>query len=75
MKITIEVETWHEAHYLAGALVNAAWSYQGAELPHYADFFRRAARAVTKQAEPLNQKLWDERKAWGNSDNGAMEAG
>lgn len=72
MKITIEVDTWSQAHHLGIVLADAAWQFRkNAETDTYgisdalirhAEFFERTAKAVTKQADPLNQKLWDDRE-------------
>jgi hypothetical protein len=62
MKITIEVESWHLAHYLAGKLTDAAYSYRILGLEKQAKFFDRTAKSVVKQAEPLNWAAWHERR-------------
>ena len=59
MQITIEVESWHQAHHLGCILADASYAYnQQAErwgkddevrtaLRDYAKLFRRVAKAVT----------------------------
>lgn len=63
MQISIEVDNWHQAHHLGCILSDAEFAFRenaskggaGAEaVEAYADFFRRVAREVTKQAKPLN---------------------
>jgi hypothetical protein len=63
VKITIDVETWHRAHYLGCALADAEHQFRRWGLDEDADFFRRTARAVTKQAQVLNVQLWEKRHA------------
>jgi hypothetical protein len=63
VKITLEVETWHRAHYLGCVLADAEYQFRKHGLEQDADFFRRLARAVTKQAQPLNLELWEKRHA------------
>ena len=62
MKITLEVESWHLAHYLAGKCADAAYSYRQLGLEKQARFFDRTAKAISKQAEPLNWAAWHTRR-------------
>jgi hypothetical protein len=62
MEIKIAVESWHLAHYLAGKCADAAYSYRQLGLEQQAKFFDRTARAITKQAEPLNWMAWHARR-------------
>lgn len=84
MKITIDVDTWGEAHHIACALADLAWDFRTSAateptfglteaLNRYADFFGGTARAITKQAAPLNEAAWLERKK--NLDDGLRHAG
>jgi hypothetical protein len=63
VKIALDVETWHRAHYLGCVLADAEYQFRKHGLEQDADFFRRIARAVTKQAQPLNLELWEKRHA------------
>jgi hypothetical protein len=65
MIVTIEVETWGQAHHLASKLADAEWRFRQLDLPGYADFFKQTAKAITQQAEPLNEAEWLARKARG----------
>jgi hypothetical protein len=67
VKITIDVETWHRAHYLGCVLADAEYQFRKHGLDGDAYFFRRIARAVTKQAQPLNLELWEKRHAVENA--------
>lgn len=67
MRVTIEVDSWHQAHHLGCILADAEWAYNNqaakwgrddevkAALTAYARFFRRVAKAVTTQAKGLNE--------------------